>query len=113
MRGSTQQLGNGLVRRAHVDTLAPRPPAGIEAYGIKAWHGTYKNTSKILILQKKAIRAINNIAYNEHTNTYFKCNKILILSDQYKIQVSNYVFQLSHSNIDEKLELSLLVNNKI
>ena len=52
------------------------------SYCIEAWHGTYQNnTSKIGVLQKKAIRAINNLAYNEHTNTYFKCNKILNLSD--------------------------------
>ena len=48
------------------------------SYGIEAWHGTYQNnTSKIFVLQKKAIRAINNPAYNEHTNAYFKRNKIL------------------------------------
>ena len=74
------------------------------SYGIEAWHGTYKNnTSKIFVLQKKAIRAINNLAYNEHTNAYFKCNKILKLFDQYKLQVSNYIFQLLHSNIDEEI----------
>ena len=81
---------------------------------IEAWHGTYQNnTSKISVLQKKAIRAINNLAYNEHTNAYFKCNKILKLSDQYKLQVSNYIFQLLHSNIDEEIESSLLINNQI
>ena len=38
-------------------------------YGIEAWHGTdQNNTSKIFVLQKKVIRAINNLAYNEHTN---------------------------------------------
>ena len=63
------------------------------SYGIEAWHGTYKNnTSKIFVLQKKAIREINNLAYNEHTNAYFKCTKILKLSDSYKLQVSNYIF---------------------
>ena len=71
------------------------------SYGIEAWHGTYQNnTTKIFVFQKKAMRAINNLAYNEHTNTYFKCGKILKLSDQYKLQVSNYVFQVLHSNID-------------
>ena len=54
------------------------------------------NTSEIFVLQKKAMRSINNIAYNEHINAYFKCNKILKLSDQYKFQVSNYIFQLLH-----------------
>ena len=54
------------------------------SYGIEAWHGTYQNnTSKIFVLQKKAIRAINNLAYNERTKAYFKCNKILKFSDQY------------------------------
>ena len=43
------------------------------SYGIEAWHGTHQNyTSKILVLQRKARRAINNLAYNEHTNAYFK-----------------------------------------
>ena len=84
------------------------------SYGIEAWHGTYQNnTDKIFVLQKKAIHAINNLAYNEHTNAYFKCNKILKLSDQYKLQVSNYIFQVLHSNIDEDIESNLLVNNQI
>ena len=43
------------------------------SYGIEAWHGTYQNyTTKIFILQKTVISAINNLAYNEHTNAYFK-----------------------------------------
>ena len=63
------------------------------SYGIEAWHGTYQNnTSKIFVLQKKAIRAINNLAYNEHTNAFFKYNKILKLSEQYKLQVPNNIF---------------------
>ena len=62
------------------------------SYGIEAWHGTYlNNTSKLFILQKKAIGAINDLAYNEHSNANFKCNKILKLSDQYELQVLNYV----------------------
>ena len=60
--------------------------------------------------RSKAIRAVNNLAYNEHTNAYFKCNKILKLSDQYKLQVSNYIFL---SNIDEEIKSSLLINNQI
>ena len=50
---------------------------------------------------------------NEQTNAYFKCIKILKLSDQYKLQVSNYVFQVLHSNIDEEIKSSLLINNQI
>ena len=39
--------------------------------------------------------------------------EILKLSDQYKLQVSNYIFQLLYSNIDEEIESSLLINNQI
>ena len=65
------------------------------------------------VLQNKATRAINNLAYNERTNTYFKCNKILKLSDQYKLQVSNYDFQVLQSNSVEEIKSSLLINNQI
>ena len=84
------------------------------SYGVEAWHGTYQNYfSKIFVLLKKAIRAINNLAYIEYTNTLFKYNKILKLSDQYNLPVSNYSVQLLHFNIDEEIESSLLVNNQI
>ena len=45
-----------------------------------------------------------------HTSKY---NKILKLSDQYKLQVSNYIFQLLHSNIEQEIESSLLINDQI
>ena len=35
------------------------------------------------------------------------------LSDQYKLQVSNYIFQVLQSNIDEEIKSSLLINNQI
>ena len=44
---------------------------------------------------------------------YFKCNKILRLTDQYKLHVSNYIFQLLHFSIDEEIEANLHVNHQI
>ena len=39
------------------------------SYGIEAWHGiNQNNTSKIFVLQNKATRAINNLAYNDTMN---------------------------------------------
>ena len=82
-----------------------------ETYGT---YGTYQNyICKIFVLQKKAMHVINVLAFNEHNNKYFKCNKIPKLSDQYLLQVSNYILQLLHYNIDEKIESCLLVNNQI
>ena len=41
------------------------------SYGIAAWHWKYQYySSKIFILQKKAIHAINNLAHNEHIPTH-------------------------------------------
>ena len=69
------------------------------SYGIEAWYGTYQNnTSKIFVLQKKAIRAINNLAYNEHSNAYLKCYKILKLlisiSFKFRTRFSKYYTQI-------------------
>ena len=45
-------------------------------YGIEVCHGTYANiTNKILILQKKACRAIHDLPFNTHTTEYFKNEK--------------------------------------
>ena len=44
----------------------------------------------------RAVCAKNNLAYNEHTNAYFKRNKILKHFNQYKHQVLNNIFQLPH-----------------
>ena len=73
------------------------------------WNWTESTLTKYSIYR----RAINNLAYNEYTNAYFKCNKIPKLSYQYKLQVSNYVFQVLHSNIDQEIKSSLLINNQI
>ena len=70
----------------------------------------WRDINKIIII---IIIIITNLAYSEDTNAYFKCNKILKLSDKYKLQVSNYIFELRHSNIDLEIESRLLVNNQI
>ena len=53
------------------------------SYGLEAWHETYQNyTSEIFVPQEKFIRAINTLPYNEHTNAYFRCNRIFKFSYQ-------------------------------
>ena len=43
------------------------------SYAVEAWFGTYKNQpDKIFILQKKAIRIINNLEFLAHTSANFK-----------------------------------------
>ena len=101
-------LPETILKTLYTSLIYPYLSNGTEALPLT----NQNNTSKIFVLKKKAISAINNLAYNEHTNAYFKCSKILKLSDLYKLQVSNYIFQLLHSNIDEEIVSSLLVNNQ-
>ena len=67
-----------ILKTLYTSLIRPCSSYGI-AY-IEAWHGTYQNNaSKIFLLQKKALTksvvqlsrgAINNLAYNEHINSY-------------------------------------------
>jgi len=69
------------------------------SYGIEAWHGTTNSTTdKLFIMQKRAIRSINNLSYNEHTNAFFKQNNILKLADLYNFQLLVFMFNILHTN---------------
>ena len=62
-------------------------------YGIEVWHGALvTNRDRIFKLQKKAIRAINCLPYNHHTNDYFKSMGLLKLDDLYKLKLSTCMF---------------------
>ena len=70
-----------------------------------------KNYTSKNFLQKKAIPAMNNLAYNEHTNTYFKYDKTFKLADN--LQISNYIFKLLHFIVHDEIDPNLLVNQQI
>ena len=72
-------------------------------YGIEIWYGILQlNDDMIFKLQKKAIRAVNCLPYNSHTNDYFKSMKLLKLNDLYKQRVLFYMSKselvLNHQN---------------
>ena len=67
-------------------------------YGIEAWHGsTQTETSKIFIMQKKAIRAVNSLPFNAHTNDYFKKDKLLKVKDIYSTNLCSTVYKYFQS----------------
>ena len=43
--------------------------------------------------KKKAVRAINCLPYNHHTQEYFKSMKILKSDDLHKLRICTYMFQ--------------------
>ena len=73
-------------------------------YGIEIWHGALQeNHDRIFKLQKKAIRAVNSLGYNYHTNDYFKNMEILKLKDICTQRLLVYMFKnqnfTTHSDI--------------
>ena len=63
-------------------------------YVIQAWGNG--NTRKLDILQKRALRIINNKGYRSHTDPIFKSEKILKVSDVYNLQVSLFMYDFHH-----------------
>ena len=58
-------------------------------YAIEISYAGYKNvTERIFILQKKSIRAVNNLEFNAHTTDNFFDMKTLKLDDIYKYKIS-------------------------
>ena len=62
-------------------------------YGIILWGSTYQcHLKQVSILQKKAIRCINKLYYNAHTEPLFIRNKILKIDDLYQFELSKFMF---------------------
>ena len=83
-------------------------------YGIETWYGAPQSIREgVQILQKKSVRAINNLSYNAHTNDFFKKDKLLKLDEIYKLNICSRIFNsiispdqfssrlLSYSNIHD------------
>ena len=73
-------------------------------YCIESWFGTsITNINKLCVLQKKAIRIINNLSFCSHTSNYFKLNSILKLNDYHSLQICSYLFKVLNFNYDPDL----------
>ena len=83
-------------------------------YGIEAYFSAPQyQTHKLFILQKKAIRAICNLNYNDHTNNSFKNLEILKLSDIYNINIISYIYDTLKSGMNVNVAPFLLHRSQI
>jgi len=69
--------------------------------------------NKLVVLQKKAIRAINKCQYNAHTNHLFQKMKILKLNELYDLQVSTFMFKYMNSLIPNPLKTLFVLNKQL
>ena len=65
-------------------------------YCVQVWGGTYQcHLNRIEILQKRAIRIVNNAQFYSHTLPLFKLSRVLKFSDVYKFNVAVYMYKNS------------------
>jgi hypothetical protein len=83
-------------------------------YGIQAWgNSSVNNINKLIILQKRAVRNINNLSYLDHTAIYFKNNKILDIRKLFIYVTSIYTFKTIKYSYDTELFAQLTFFNSI
>ena len=70
-------------------------------YAIKSWYGCSSYLrNKILVLQKKSVRCIFNLQYNDHTLNYYKLAKIMNINQLYELRVLIYFHKTIYKNHD-------------
>ena len=65
------------------------------SYGIESWYGAPQCASnRIIVLQKKAIRAIHSLPYNCHTKDYFKSAHILNVAELFNLKLGIHMYNM-------------------
>ena len=63
-------------------------------YCLEIWGNTYKsNLQPLIILQKRAIRIVNNVGFQEHTNSLFLLLNTLKLIDMVNFKTAQIIFK--------------------
>ena len=82
-----------------------------------AWGGTYEaNLQRIIvfvILQKHALRIVNNSTYDANTSPIFKELKLLKFHDIHSFQLGFFMFSLKNSTLPPKFNNLCLINSQI
>ena len=85
---SKRLLSEETLRMVYYSTINP-----YLIYGNLLWGSSYKcHLNKLVTLQKKAIRAITNSKYNDHTSSLFKRLGILKLHDIHEFELAKFAY---------------------
>ena len=84
------------------------------AYGNMIWGSAYQcKLNKLVKLQKKCVRHICKLSYNESTSPHLKKLGIVKLSDIFNIQLGKFMYAFSNSQLPETLERLFVRNVEI
>jgi hypothetical protein len=82
------------------------------SYGLLAWGNVNQSAlHRSIILQKRALRTINNANFNSHTDPLFKSSGILKLKDMYEQQVILFVFDYLSCNLPSSFLNTFTLNH--
>ena len=74
-------------------------------YCVEVWGNNYKTSLKaITILQKRAIRIINNVGFQEHTNSLFLQSKLLKFTDLVDYQTAQTMFKAKNMSLPGNIQ---------
>ena len=80
-------------------------------YGIQLWgSASQKVIAKTIILQKRAVRIINNAPYNSHTEPLFKVNRILKLKDLWEYQIVLFMYDFVNNYLPQSFNNMFQLN---
>ena len=79
-----------------------------------AWGGTYKtNFQRIAILQKRALRIVNNSTYDANTDPIFKKLELLKISRHSFVSIRIFMYSFKNSTLPSKFNNLFFMNNQI
>ena len=79
-----------------------------------AWGGTYKtNLQRIVILQKRVLRVVNNSTYDAFTGPIFKKLKLPKFHDIHLFQLDFFMFSFKNSTLPSKFNNFFFMNSQI
>ena len=83
-------------------------------YGILAWgNSALYLLDRILLLQKKAMRVISNAHFLDKSDELFHSNKVLKVSDIYKLNTAVLMFQKLNNTLPPSISNMFILNNQI
>lgn len=84
------------------------------SYGILAWgNATQSALRQTSLLQKRAIRLINNANYNSHTDPLFRGSRVMKLSDLVEYQAALFAFDFKAHNLPVSFNESYTFNRDL
>ena len=83
-------------------------------YGIIAWGcASLSMLRQTVVLQKRAMRLINNASYNSHTEHLFKKNSILKINDLYELNVVLFMHDYGHNRLPASFTSIFKYNHEV